>query len=281
MKVFLAGCGTMGAGIAQTFAVSGHEVVMFDRTMEFVDHGYAMIEKQLRRQEERGRMTAEEVNAALSRLSRSVDLNDASDASLVLEAIFEDMSAKRELFEALDAICAPDCLFGSNTSSLSITEMASGLQHEEQFLGIHFFNPAPVMKLVEIIRGDATSEETMGVALDLVRSIGKEPVICRESPGFIVNRILIPMINEAVELLDRGVASREDIDQAMKLGANHPMGPLELADFVGIDIVLAIMDVLYSETGDPKYRPSLMLKRLVRAGKLGRKSGEGFYQYKK
>lgn len=280
MKVFLAGCGTMGAGIAQTFAVSGYEVVMFDRTMELVDRGYAMIEKQLRKQEERGRMTAEEVDAALRRLSRSVDLNDASDATLVLEAIFEDMIAKRELLKALDAICAPDCLFGSNTSSLSITEMASGLQHEEQFLGIHFFNPAPVMKLVEIIRGDATSE-TLEVALDLVRSIGKEPVICRESPGFIVNRILIPMINEAVELLDCGVASREDIDQAMKLGANHPMGPLELADFVGVDIVLAIMEVLYSETGDPKYRPSLMLRRLVRAGKLGRKSGEGFYQYKK
>ena len=281
MKVFLAGCGTMGAGIAQTFAVSGYEVVMFDRTMELVDRGYAKIEKQLRKQEERGRMTAEEVDAALRRLSRSVDLNDASDATLVLEAIFEDMIAKRELLKALDAICAPDCLFGSNTSSLSITEMASGLQHEEQFLGIHFFNPAPVMKLVEIIRGDATSEETLEVALDLVRSIGKEPVICRESPGFIVNRILIPMINEAVELLDCGVASREDIDQAMKLGANHPMGPLELADFVGVDIVLAIMEVLYSETGDPKYRPSLMLRRLVRAGKLGRKSGEGFYQYKK
>jgi 3-hydroxybutyryl-CoA dehydrogenase len=157
MKVFLAGCGTMGAGIAQTFAVSGYEVVMFDRTMELVDRGYAMIEKQLRKQEERGRMTAEEVDAALRRLSRSVDLNDASDATLVLEAIFEDMIAKRELLKALDAICAPDCLFGSNTSSLSITEMASGLQHEEQFLGIHFFNPAPVMKLVEIIRGDATS----------------------------------------------------------------------------------------------------------------------------
>lgn len=281
MKVFLAGCGTMGAGIAQTFAVSGYEVVMFDRTMELVDRGYAMIEKQLRKQEERGRMTAEEVDAALRRFSRSVDLNDASDATLVLEAIFEDMIAKCELLKALDAICAPDCLFGSNTSSLSITEMASGLQHEEQFLGIHFFNPAPVMKLVEIIRGDATSEETLEVALDLVRSIGKEPVICRESPGFIVNRILIPMINEAVELLDCGVASREDIDQAMKLGANHPMGPLELADFVGVDIVLAIMEVLYSETGDPKHRPSLMLRRLVRAGKLGRKSGEGFYQYKK
>lgn len=281
MKVFLAGCGTMGSGIAQTFAVNGHEVVMFDRTMEIVDRGYAMVEKQLKRQEERGRMTAEEVGAALQRLSRSVDLKDAADASLVLEAIYEEMSAKRELFEALDVICAPDCLFGSNTSSLSITEMANGLQHEEKFLGIHFFNPAPVMKLVEIIRGDATSDETMDAALDLVRSIGKEPVICRESPGFIVNRILIPMINEAVELLDRGVASREDIDQAMKLGANHPMGPLELADFVGVDIVLAIMEVLYSETGDPKYRPSLMLKRLVRAGKLGRKSGEGFYQYKK
>lgn len=281
MKVFLAGCGTMGAGIAQTFAVNGHEVVMFDRTMELVDRGVAMIEKQLKRQAEKGRMTEEDVHAALLRLSRSVDVNDAADATLALEAIYEEMSAKRELFQALDTICAPECLFGSNTSSLSVTEMASGLHHEEQFLGIHFFNPAPVMKLVEVIRGDATSDEAMTRTLDLVRSIGKEPVICRESPGFIVNRILIPMINEAVELLDRGVASREDIDQAMKLGANHPMGPLELADFVGVDIVLAIMEVLFRETGDPKYRPSLMLRRLVRAGKLGRKTGEGFYSYKK
>lgn len=226
-------------------------------------------------------MTAEEVGAALQRLSRSVDLKDASDASLVLEAIYEEMSVKRELFEALDVICAPECLFGSNTSSLSITEMANGLQHEEKFLGIHFFNPAPVMKLVEIIRGDATSDETMGAALDLVRSIGKEPVICRESPGFIVNRILIPMINEAVDLLDRGVASREDIDQAMKLGANHPMGPLELADFVGVDIVLPLWKCCTERQAIRNTEQGLMLKRLVRAGKLGRKSGEGFYQYKK
>ncbi len=281
MKVFLAGCGTMGSGIAQTFAVKGHEVVMFDQTMEFVDRGYAMIEKQLRRQEEKGRMTTEKVDSTLARISRSVDLKDAAGASLAIEAIYENMAAKRDLFTALDEICEPDCLFGTNTSSLSITEMASGLKHEGQFLGIHFFNPAPLMKLVEIIRGDATTDEAMTAALDLVRSIDKEPVVCRESPGFIVNRVLIPMINEAVDLLEQGVASREDIDQAMKLGANHPMGPLELADFIGVDIVLAIMEVLFNETGDPKYRPSLMLKRLVRAGKLGRKSGEGFYNYKK
>ncbi len=281
MKVFIAGCGTMGSGIAQTFAVKGHEVVMFDQTMALADRGYATIEKQIGRQKEKGRMTEEEASAVLARVSRSVDCRDAAGSSLVIEAIYENMAAKRELFAALDEICGPECLFGSNTSSLSITEMARGLTHEGQFLGIHFFNPAPLMRLVEIIRGGAATEEALSAAVELIRSIGKEPVICRESPGFIVNRILIPMINEAVDLLETGVASREAIDSAMKLGANHPMGPLELADFIGVDIVLAIMEVIFDETGDPKYRPSLMLKRMVRAGRLGRKTGEGFYDYNK
>jgi 3-hydroxybutyryl-CoA dehydrogenase len=183
------------------------------------------------------------------------------------------------LFQKLDNICPPNCLFATNTSSLSVTEMATGLVHEAQFLGIHFFNPAPVMKLVEVIRAENTSDETMERAVLFVRAIGKEPVLCAESPGFIVNRVLIPMINEAVDLLNHKIASKEAIDQAMRLGANHPMGPLQLADFIGIDIVLNIMETLLLETNDPKYRPSLLLKRMVRAGKLGRKTGEGFYCY--
>ncbi|MGI6156903.1 MAG: 3-hydroxyacyl-CoA dehydrogenase family protein [Saccharofermentanales bacterium] len=279
MKVFVAGCGTMGSGIAQTFAVHGHDVVMFDQTMDFVDRGHGMLERQLRRQEQKGRMRAEDVEQTLARLTKSVDLRDAAEADLVIEAIFEDMHAKRELLTGLDAVCPPECIFGSNTSSLSITEMAQGLNHEANVVGIHFFNPAPVMKLVELIRGAATSDATLERAQAIAEAIGKEPVICRESPGFIVNRVLIPMINEAVHLLDTGVARREDIDTAMRLGANHPMGPLQLADFIGIDIVLNIMETLFNETGDPKYRPSLLLKQMVRAGKLGRKSGEGFYPY--
>lgn len=279
MKIFVAGSGTMGAGIAQVFAQSGHQVTMFDQTIDWVDRGYRMIEKQLKRQEEKGRLSVSELETILSRLSRSVELSDAKDADLVMEAIFEDMGAKRALFQKLDNVCAPDCLFASNTSSLSITEMATGLTHEGQFIGVHFFNPAPVMKLVEIIRAVNTSDDTVDQATALVRSIGKEPVLCRESPGFIVNRVLIPMINEAVDLLDHKIASKEDIDQAMRLGANHPMGPLALADFIGIDIVLDIMETLLNETNDQKYRPSLLLKRMVRAGKLGRKTGEGFYRY--
>ena len=279
MKIFVAGCGTMGTGIAQVFASHGHETVIFDKTADLTDRGYARIERQLGRQLDKGRLTEEEKEATLSRLSKANDPEAAADADLVLEAIFEDLGAKRELFLRLDGICRSDCLFASNTSSLSITEMAAGLKHEARFLGIHFFNPAPVMKLVEIIRGSASSDQSLDQALALVRAIGKEPVLCQESPGFIVNRILIPMINEAVDLLDRGVADREAIDLAMRLGANHPMGPLQLADFVGIDIVLNIMETLLSETQDPKYRPSLLLRRMVRAGKLGVKTGQGFYSY--
>lgn len=252
---------------------------MFDQMMEFVERGFAMIEKHLGRQEAKGRLSSEDVETTLANLSKSTNVKDAIDADLVIEAIFENMDAKRELFTQLDDLCGPDCLFASNTSSLSITEMAAGLAHEANVVGIHFFNPAPVMKLVEVIQGANTSDETIVRATEIVQSIGKEPVLCRESPGFIVNRVLIPMINEAVDLLDHGVASREDIDLAMRLGANHPMGPLQLADFIGVDIVLDIMETLYHETNDPKYRPSLLLKRMVRAGKLGRKSGEGFYSY--
>jgi 3-hydroxybutyryl-CoA dehydrogenase len=279
MKVFVAGCGTMGAGIAQVFASFGHETVMFDRSQELVDRGRSMIEKQLRRQLDRGRLTEEAMDALLAKLVGATDLKDAKNSDLVIEAIFEDLEVKRDLFSQLDEICGPDCLFATNTSSLSITDIARGLKHEDRLMGMHFFNPAPVMKLVELIRGEETSEDAMQKAAEIVRAIGKEPVFCRESPGFIVNRLLIPMINEAADLLDRGVASRDDIDQAMRLGANHPMGPLQLADFIGIDIVKNIMEIIEEGTGDPKYKPSPLLGRMVDQGKLGRKSGEGFYTY--
>lgn len=279
MKVFVAGCGTMGAGIAQVFASFGHETVMFDRSQELVDRGRSMIEKQLKRQLDRGRLTEEAMDALLAKLVGSIDLKDAKNSDLVIEAIFEELEVKRDLFSKLDEICGPDCLFATNTSSLSISDIARDLKHEDRLMGMHFFNPAPVMKLVELIRGEETAEEAMQKAAEIVRSIGKEPVFCRESPGFIVNRLLIPMINEAADLLDRGVANRDDIDQAMRLGANHPMGPLQLADFIGIDIVKNIMEIIEEGTGDPKYKPSPLLGRMVDQGKLGRKSGEGFYTY--
>lgn len=281
MKIFLAGCGTMGSGIAQTFAVNGHEVYMYDQEMSFVERGYGMIEKQLARQLEKERMTKEEVGQALGRLHKTLEVQDAADCDMVIEAIFEVMAAKRDIFEDLDPVCKEDCLFCSNTSSLSITEMARGFRHEANFVGFHFFNPAPVMKLIEIIRGDASSDQAVERAFEIARAINKDPVLVRESPGFVVNRILVPMINEAAELFDHGIASAEDIDKAMRLGSNHPMGPLELGDLIGLDIVLNIMNVLLDETGDPKYKPALILKRMVRAGKLGRKSGQGFYNYQK
>ncbi|MBU3137922.1 3-hydroxybutyryl-CoA dehydrogenase [Clostridium gasigenes] len=280
-KIFVLGAGTMGAGIVQAFAQKGHEVIVRDIKEEFVERGIAGINKGLIRQVAKGKMTEEAKEEILSRISGTTDLNLAADCDLVVEAAVENMKIKREIFAELDLICKPETILASNTSSLSITEVASATKRADKVIGMHFFNPAPVMKLVEIIKGMATSQETFDTVKTLSIAIGKEPVEVAEAPGFVVNRILIPMINEATAILAEGIASVEDIDTAMKYGANHPMGPLALGDLIGLDVCLAIMDVLYSETGDTKYRATSLLRKYVRAGWLGRKSGRGFYDYSK
>lgn len=278
-KIFILGAGTMGAGIVQAFAQKGYEVIVRDIKDEFVERGLAGINKSLSKLVSKGKMTEESKEEILSRISGTTDMNLASDCDLVVEAAIENMKIKKEIFAELDRICKPETILASNTSSLSITEVASATSRPEKVIGMHFFNPAPVMKLVEIIRGMATSQETFEAVKELSLGIGKEPVEVEEAPGFVVNRILIPMINEASFILEEGIASVEDIDTAMKFGANHPMGPLALGDLIGLDVCLAIMDVLYNETGDTKYRASSTLRKYVRAGWLGRKSGRGFYNY--
>lgn len=278
-KVCVIGAGTMGAGIAQAFAAKGYEVVLRDIKDEFIARGIAGIDKGLSKLVEKGKMTAEAKAEVVGRITGSTDINALADVDLVVEAAVENMELKKKIFAELDTVCKPEAILATNTSSLSVTEVAMATKRPDKVIGMHFFNPAPVMKLVEIIRGMATSQETYDAVKEMTLAIAKEPVEVAEAPGFVVNRILIPMINEAIGILAEGVANEVDIDKAMMLGAAHPMGPLALGDLIGLDVCLAIMDVLFKETGDSKYRAHSLLRKYVRAGWLGRKSGRGFHNY--
>jgi 3-hydroxybutyryl-CoA dehydrogenase len=281
-KVCVLGAGVMGAGIAQVVAEAGFEVALRDLEDRFLDKGLAAIRKNLERAVSKGKMDADESKTVMGRIRSTTDLmHAAGDAHLVIEAVIEVMSLKKEVFRELDGICPPETVFASNTSGLSITEMAAATHRPEKFMGMHFFNPVPVMKLVELTRGFLTSDETVALSKAFVEIIGKTPIEVREAPGFAVNRILCPMINEAIFAYAEGVASADDLDRAMVLGANHPIGPLALADMVGLDTLLLVLEGLHQELGEDKYRPAPLLRKMVRAGYLGRKSGKGFYVYGK
>ena len=279
MKIMVLGAGTMGAGIVQTAAQAGFEVVVRDIKQEFVDRGIAGIDKLLSKNVDKGRMTAEDKAAVMGRISGTVDMGAAADCDLVIEAALEVMDIKKAIFKELDSICKPECILASNTSALSVTEIAAATGRADKVIGMHFFNSVPAMKLVEVIRGASTSQATYDAIKDLSVKMGKSPVEINEAPGFVVNRLLIPMLNEGMYCLMEGVANAADIDTSMKFGAGHPMGPLALADMIGLDICLKIMETLYKEFGDPKYRPCPLLAKMVRANKLGRKTGEGFFAY--
>lgn len=280
-KIGVLGTGTMGAGIIQVLAQNGYEVVLRARRETSVEKGIATVNKNLDKMVAKEKITAAEKEEIMGRIHGSTDIQIVKDADLIIEAATEDMEQKKALFQELDALCKPETIIATNTSALSITEIAAATNRPDKIIGMHFFNPVPAMKLVEIVKGLTTSDETRETILKLTADLKKTPVDVAEAPGFVVNRILIPMINEGIGILADGVASAEGIDEAMKLGANHPMGPLALGDLIGLDVCLAIMETLYREFGDTKYRPHPLLRKMVRANKLGRKTGVGFFDYSK